>query len=45
MKPFIILMMLCALTGCARHHAFPPDVTSAPEPVNAAAVMQEVGHV
>lgn len=45
MKPFIIFMMLCTLTGCAQHNPFPPDVSGKSEVINTPAIMQEVGSV
>lgn len=45
MKPFIIIMMLCSLAGCASHSPFPPDVSGTPEPVNSPAIIQELGNV
>ena len=34
MKFSIFLLMLCALTGCARHQGDLPPVSGEPEPVN-----------
>ncbi|HCI5700178.1 TPA: hypothetical protein NPO04_003360 [Klebsiella pneumoniae] len=44
MKFSIILLMLCALTGCARHQGDLPQVSGEPEPVNSPAIIQELTH-
>ena len=45
MKPFIIFMMLCSLTGCATRSPVLPPVSGNAEPVNSPSIMQEIGHV
>lgn len=51
MKFSILLLMLCALTGCAQHQGdLPPvsgdpqPVSGDPQPVNSPAIIQELTH-
>ncbi|HCD6356655.1 TPA: hypothetical protein NDU07_005084 [Klebsiella variicola] len=44
MKFSIFLLMLCVLTGCARHQGYLPPVSGEPEPVNSPAIIQELTH-
>ncbi|CAM3604270.1 hypothetical protein SB6411_02895 [Klebsiella spallanzanii] len=42
MKFSIILLMLCALTGCAQHQGDLPPVSGETAPVNSPAIIQEL---
>ncbi|UEM38103.1 hypothetical protein [Pectobacterium aquaticum] len=44
MKFSILLMVLCALTGCAQHQGELPLVSGDPQPVNSPAIIQELTH-
>lgn len=45
MKNLILIVMLCAVTGCAQKNPFPPDISGPLQPVNSAAIIQELNHV
>ena len=44
MKFSILLLMMCALTGCAQHQGELPPVSGDPQPVNFPAIIQELIH-
>ena len=44
MKFSILLLMLCARTGCAQHQGILPPVAGDPQPVNSPAIIQEQTH-
>lgn len=44
MKFSILLLVLCALTGCVQHQGDLPPVSGAPQPVNSPAMIQELTH-
>jgi len=44
MKFSILLLVLCALTGCAQHQVDLPPVSGDPLPVNSPAMIQELTH-
>ncbi|EMD1656755.1 hypothetical protein WJF72_003324 [Klebsiella aerogenes] len=44
MKFSILLLVLCALTGCAQHQGNLPPVSGDPQPVNSPAMIQELTH-
>ena len=44
MKFSILLLMLCALTGCAQHQGELSPVSGDPQPVNSPAIIQELTH-
>lgn len=41
MKSSLLLLMLCALTGCVQHGGLPP-VSGDVQPVNSPAIIQEM---
>ncbi|MCS4273684.1 hypothetical protein M2416_004177 [Raoultella sp. BIGb0132] len=44
MKFSILLLVLCALTGCAQHQGDLPPVSGDLQPVNSPAMIQELTH-
>ncbi|HDZ2573193.1 TPA: hypothetical protein RSS24_003003 [Klebsiella pneumoniae] len=44
MKFGILLLVLCALMGCAQHQGDLPPVSGDPQPVNSPAIIQELTH-
>ncbi len=44
MKFSILLLVLCALVGCAQHQGDLPPVSGDPQPVNSPAIIQELTH-
>ncbi|WP_369790319.1 hypothetical protein [Rouxiella sp. WC2420] len=44
MKFSILLLVLCALTGCAQHQGDLPPVSGDSQPVNSSAIIQELTH-
>lgn len=44
MKFSILLLVLCALSGCVHHLGHLPPVSGDPQPVNSPAMIQELTH-
>jgi len=42
MKFSLLLLILCALTGCVRHNGGLPPVSGEPQPVNSPTTIQEL---